>query len=104
MPGNETVVPTDGFAPIWINLQSWRYERFNLHKSRVLDPGRYAIVITKHVEDPTEYFHARFAAMDSSRLPGEYAMTREYATEMSGASEWNKNIARVIGFGVYGFE
>ena len=104
LPGDEVVVSAEAFAPIWADPRSWRYGRFDLHKSRVLDPGRYAIVITKHVEDPAEYFHVRFAAMDSSRLPGEYVMTREYATEISGASEWNKNIARVIGFGVYGFE
>ena len=89
LPGDEVVVSAEAFAPIWADPRSWRYGRFDLHKSRVLDPGRYAIVITKHVEDPTEYFHVRFAAMDSSRLPGEYAMTREYATAMSGASEWN---------------
>ena len=92
------------FSSPYADSRTWRYRMFELLRSKILEPGRYAIVFTKPAEDPGEFFHAKFPAAKAAKLPEEYLAIREHPARGDGGFQWTKDPGRVIYFGVYGHE
>lgn len=103
LPTDEAIVSADHFAPTWVDARLWRYSHFELKRSVMIAPGRYALVISKPAEAPEEFFHTRFPSVPSKKLPGENIFTRKIPTRLGKALNWKKDTNKVICFGVYGF-
>ncbi|MAE64056.1 MAG: hypothetical protein CMJ18_07250 [Phycisphaeraceae bacterium] len=104
LPSDRIVASTSDFAATWVDDRTWSYRLFEMLESKMLDPGRYALVLSKPAEDPSEYFHARFTAVDADRLPGEHIAFRNQPDHRRGAFEWSMDRTKVLCFGVYGFK
>ena len=59
MPSDHVIAGETGFTTTFAAPRYWRYQRFELKRSRLLPPGRYALVVSKEPEVPEEHFHLR---------------------------------------------
>lgn len=96
LPAGKVIVPESGSTPQWI-AANWNYRHYELYVPHWLEPGRYALVLTKAPEDPLENYHA---LLPSFKAEGD---GREYiATRLLPDGKWKKQ-DNVMAFGVFGF-
>ena len=104
VPAQERIISADQFASIEADSRSWRYVNFELLRTVKLDPGKFALVFTKPVEDPSEFFHAQFVTVSAEKYPGSWIAYRETPARDRQDVSWKKDLDRILCFGVYGYE
>ena len=97
LPTGEVIVPESGFTPMWVDT-NWSYKSHELLRSCRLEPGRYALVLSKPREDPLEYYHALAPALSSEDTDDE-----PMATRLVPSGTWQRQ-NRTLAFGVFGFQ
>jgi hypothetical protein len=96
LPSGEMLVPESDWTEQWPTTD-WRYYHYELRHSQRLEPGRYALVMTKPAEDPAEHLHANFPSFDLDAAGSEWIAAR-----IQPGGPWirkNKKLA----FGVYAY-
>ena len=104
VPAQERIISADQFASIEADSRSWRYVNFELLRTVKLDPGKFALVFTKPIEDPSEFFHAQFVTVSAEKYPGSWIAYRETPARDRQDVSWKKDLDRILCFGVYGHE
>ena len=96
MPTGEVVAPEAAWTLPWV-ITDWYYSHYNLRRALYLEPGQYALVMTKPAEDPQEHLHALLPSF-GNEAAGEDGI----ATRVLPGGRWiRKN--ETLAFGVYGF-
>jgi hypothetical protein len=96
LPSGEVLVPESGWTEQWPTTD-WRYYHYELRRCQRLEPGSYALVMTKPAEDPAEHFHAKLPSFDADVAGGEWIAVR-----IQPGGPWIRKDKK-LAFGVYGY-
>lgn len=101
LPLNETVVLESEFATPWIVTEQARFAHFHLKRAHALQPGRYAIILSRKTDHPDEHFHARCPSFPGKVYEGGKVSVRLLAADGSEVRPWQTE-DKVLTFALHG--